>query len=650
MFDVHLIKPGNAYTTQDSSSGSAAVSGGGFNYLPEEYVTNGSFEGSSGSWVWWKAGASVSAPANVVEVDYSDAAIGDACGSATFSDATEFLVIDIYNATEKLALINTKQIVFEFWAKTSDSGFTAYMEGDGTISNTGDALVSIGTSTTWVKYSMQRTYTFGGSNKYFVIGFKKTSGTGSIKIDGIRLYAPANLTDAILNTYIEMSPSLIRSAPTEIIGDTLVFTSGNNARYGSTIESIVNSGTAISRITISDGMPFAPVLGDKFVILTEQYRHATISQMATVTRYLESATVSSSAEDGYTRGTFKLARNAIGSRLRATSLVGWTVSVTSPWGMVWEGYVVNCAVADESFTLDCVGFKTKLDKVFYVGYFNSDASNTTTVALRDIMTASPELDTQSIYGIDRDGSINAAQILAGGIGPLDFTKTPVTAQSAIADVLKIGAYGDDTFDILVAQVFDHQTLQTGRIKYEYDFTQVNWFIPEENVMKSGGGSEFSIDRSEFANVHFGTFRGPNGETLETPGVYAINDVIEFGIAEQTLTTGNLTDGEVGIILEARALERLTTSSISNIEIYGKVRKLGQGNCIPCFMIRGGDTLFVPGITKMSRVTSGDDSIFQIFVAGEVECDLMDGTVRVTPYGFPEKTEMVVNQLDIDTGG
>lgn len=657
MISVHLIEPGYAYTLLTSQALDAGVNGGGIVYAPEQYCADGGFEGSVGSFVFWKDGESVESPASTTEIDYSQARTGESCVKITINDATEKFVTNIYGITKQFEDINGKALKVSFWAKSaSAANFNLYFEADsdGGTTNSGGTPPTIAVSSTWTKYEFTRTYTMGEGSNFLCIGISKASGTGTILIDDFEIEAPANLTETPIASYVTLSPGLYYSPATSLVGKHLVFTNGNNKSYGSVISAVTHSSDTISRIDLAEAMPYAPAAGHNFWLLipnTDRFYPGGGRQMISVTDFLmDGVTVESTVQDGFSKASFDFDKRILNHRLARANILGWTVIVQSPYGLVWEGYVASYSIADYKMSVDCLGFKTKLSKLTYAGSFSSNSTNTTPVIIKDILSTQPEI-VYSDETIDREDALHTVQVGKGGIGPMDFTTAPVTANDALDKVLRLGAYGDDTLDELMVQVWDDRVASMKRIKASYTIGEAKWHIDASAVSYGGMVEiEVALDRSDLGNVFYGTYSGEGGETLETPGVYFARDVMRYGISEKQVTSGSLGEGEMHLVLEIKAKDAGKISSISDISVSGDIHKGGQGMPMPAYLIRAGDVVYLADPVRFEPMSASGELHTQAVVAGEVSIDLMQNKARITPYKRAERVDTLVSQIEINTGG
>jgi len=424
-----------------------------------------------------------------------------------------------------------------------------------------------------------------------------------------------------------------------------MFTNGNNERYGSIITEVTAAGNDISRIELREALPYAPVAGDDFLVFTPIDRYA-LTDGYSIGEYLVGGNITSSIDTGFDTASLEFAYDGFDRYVGGINPLNWRMYVTDDGGIIWDGYVSSYSVSDELVRMDCLGFKSLLTNVFYVGYFNSDAINTGPYMIRDMIGSADTLRYNIDGGIDRGNVINDAQEALNGIGPMDFTSNPVAASEAIDTVLKLGAY-DGTFDTYVVQVWDELYVTTQRVETEPNAYESDWIIDAENLIESG---EMSVELGQISNAVYGTYRGPNGETLETARAYDEDLVRRYGIRERAVSDGNLGEGEMLLTIETSLLNKLNAASISSISVAGSIRSGGASGHRAPWHMRAGDVVYAPSMVKLSQGYYGDDFILTCFVIGSISCDLKSGIASITPRGLPDKAEFVIAQLEVDTGG
>ena len=188
-YRVMISEPRDSYTRLDSIIAGGVVTGGGFNYVPREFVESGDFEGTISSWIFWESNDHEHEVDSINEanIDYTEAQSGDSCVELVIHQYQDVFAIDLSGSTNSLGDIQGKSLTFSVWVKSaSASDFGFYIDahnGDGTTSYTGDALPTFAVSSTWTQYTFNRTYSFAPNTEYFVVGIKKAAGTGTILID-----------------------------------------------------------------------------------------------------------------------------------------------------------------------------------------------------------------------------------------------------------------------------------------------------------------------------------------------------------------------------------------------------------------------------------------------------------------------------------
>ena len=69
-------------------------------------------------------------------------------------------------------------------------------------------------------------------------------------------------------------------------------------------------------------------------------------------------------------------------KTRRIELFDWDVTITDEYGILWRGYVVDIAVNESEISITGTGYRTKLDGVYYTGYYDSEPVNTTPTIIR----------------------------------------------------------------------------------------------------------------------------------------------------------------------------------------------------------------------------------------------------------------------------
>jgi hypothetical protein len=374
------------------------------------------------------------------------------------------------------------------------------------------------------------------------------------------------------------------------------------------------------------------------------------NKMFTITRNVTRAECSSTADDGFVRATISAKKNGLDQEIITSDITNWTLLITSPHGPVWEGYVSSCSSLDDEITIECSGYKSKLDDVFYGGYFDDSDGNTSPVIIRDILRSIESVLEFAEQSIDREvndagSDLHALQYALHGIGPKDFTGAKTTARSALNDILRLGAYGTDDISALAVQIWDGKVARTQILRSKYYAKDAQWVINDGNL-PSGFSKGFTLDRSKFYNAFFVSYRETDGSEAYTSSKYNVRDVTMNGVKEQMIAGGNILIGETIAIIDAKLQDSMNTGSIGDLQVVGDVLNQVRGSKVPAYMIRGGDVLFVAGYNSSTIPFSNGSENSSVVLAGEVTCNLIDNTASITPYGHPDKAELVINQLEI----
>lgn len=489
--------------------------------------------------------------------------------------------------------------------------------------------------------------------------------------DNLALYAPYGMNTTELE-FIAYDPHPNIPLSLFSVGDIVVFTqTGYSAPISEVIINprgyvdIVLNGTPPKELYASKDLLYPPNNNlHRFRIyrkINKSERYSIPSggggnKMYTVTDSLVDASCISSAEDGFVRASLSLRKNSLNKEIVRSDITDWHVLITSEHGVVWEGYVVSAATSDDIVSIECSGYKSKLADVFYAGYFPDKIEISPQVyrgvsqteIIKDILTTVSEFIDSTDLSIDRDKTLWNYQTQVGAehtVGPKDYTSTSMTAKAALDDILGMGAYGTTDISSLVVQFLDSKKAVTKIIKPVYYASDAQWIIQDDNFLQ-GSEKSFTLDRSNFYNGFFVSFKLDNGGEGYSLSKYQMRDIETHGIKEKMISGGNISNAEMSLVVEVEANKITNTGVIGDIEVVGNVRNTVKGFPVPVYMIRGGDIVYLPGYDSSTVPFSVNSSYGSTFMAGEVECNLIQGTAKITPYNHPEQAELVINQLDV----
>jgi hypothetical protein len=621
-----------------------------------DWDVNGSFETNLTGWYFIDNNAVANGDTdNVATRVNTFAQAGSWSAKIDFGNDGGFgYVNNIYTILNDTVELNRVDFVFSFWAKTTMNGLHGLLILDGDYSYEGEATTpSITADNAWHEYTVRGKYIINIAQPKIIIGIKAVAGSaiGTVYLDNVRFYTEEYLSDAPSQTHIVLDPALTYAEYSGLVGSRLIFMTGNNRSYGSVITEIVNSGSTITEITLAEAMPVAPAAADRFWILANnffRYSGTGSSNMVSVTEYIgETLSITTSADSGYDKASLELVTGVIGTALPTPNVLGWRLLILSNFGQLWEGYVDSYSIEDNVLAIEAIGYRKLLDSVRYNGYFSSDPESTTPLIVRDILSACPEIfHTEAT--IDRGSVVRDLQYSMGGVGPMDFLSTPVLASEALEQVLRIGYYGDDSMDEMVLQVWDNATAHLKRLKVQATMDDADWFVGANDINGNATVS-IGVSRSGYGNVYYATYRGDNGEQLETSGIYNVRDVRSFGVSEKMISTGSLQEGEIHLAMEVQTQTKEPTSSIGDISLTGKVGRTSGSYNLPSYLIRGGDVIYIADAMRIATVNYTGEEATRIMVAGEVTSDLIKGTTRITPRDHADRVETLASQLEINIG-
>jgi hypothetical protein len=346
----------------------------------------------------------------------------------------------------------------------------------------------------------------------------------------------------------------------------------------------------------------------------------------------------------------------------------YDVSISTEYGLIWDGYVIRHSYNGETLKIDCVGKKNKLNDTFYQGYFDSGWGSNSSSIIRDILKDSDAVDANTIDltpygttmaqladmttgptdGIDRDRSIMLNQVTSyGGIGIQDFSADPVKSIDALNKILSLGTY-DDTYDALVVQILEYGTAITKRIPKDHESATCDWYVAPQNIIVDTRQLEYTVDRSDFATAYTGIYRTSDGSSVRTPLKIDLKNIERFGVIEKVISDGDLSKGEMLLVLEAKSRDKTSEMSVGNLSLNGLVKRAGGQMYMPAYAIRAGDALRIPARNSSASSISSSDASYETIIVGSIEADLVTGETNITPYNSPESIEYVMRQLDIGT--
>lgn len=654
MISVMLKQPQVAYNVIDTRTSSAKISGGGLIYEPKQYLSGGDFEGSAGLWDFYNADASaVEEPTSEIAINYDEAKSGGSCLEVTFASTGEYLMSRIASAQKEKEVISGKRLDMKFWVKNSSAGLVAFIrvyDEDAVIAYVDQAVPVV---TAWTEVVFGATFSYPTAEEdlrdlKIMVGFAMT-GTPpkSCLIDLVSVYTPNDFSDVPLSSYITVSPNLYVANVSDYVGDYLVVSGGNNDRYGSLISGITHSSGNISRIDLYEVFPFAFADGDEFAIVYPNYnRRSGGGASASVGAYVTSCSVSSDIESGYTTATVKLNRSAAWL-IQSYNLIDWDLSILDDGGEVWNGFVAECSTDGMSLDITGYGYKRKLDYIYYSSYYDSEPENTAPAIVADILELVPDYLQSADSALDRGSVLHDAQYASGGIGPMDFLSSPQKASECISKVLSLGAFDED-FSPVYLQMWG-RVPELRIISRKTTFADVKYII-EPVFSPVDKGVTYNVGLDSKSTAVYTTYKGLSGDQLETPRLYDLQEMINYGIIERNISGGSASDAEADIYLNAALDDVVPGVSTGEIKISGMVRRAGSSVRCLASQIRGGDAIFVPEILGNMTTAFDLNGNYEIVVAGNVTSDLVTGVTTITPYNAPERVEFVVNLLDVSVGG
>lgn len=654
MISVLLTEPGDSFNMLDSRQSTAKISGGGYSYDPKQYLSGGEFEGSAGLWsIRDITGTEVETPVGSIVVNYEEAKDGMSSMFFTIGAPAECIMTRFASSTEEREILSGKPITFEFWVKNAQSGLYVQLLCVGTHTRTGDTTVSLPVTSVWTKVSVTTTFTYAITdpeiNDIKLFAMFGTSGAAPLTafIDSASIFTPTDLSDIPTSTYITINPNLSTSSPQQYVGSYCVIVGGNNNRYGSLISSIENTGNDITKIWLTDILPFTFTDGDEFVILTlNQSKRSTTGQMASVGQYVIGCTTSSDIETGYSKSSIKLTRDA-GTVLYRYDISDWTVEISDDYGVVWIGYVSEVETTSETVEITALGFRSKLDDIYFSLYYDSEPENTAVTIIKDIISLCPDLVQGASAALDRGDTIHNTQYASGGIGPIDFTASPQKASECISQVLSYGAF-DENFSPVYLQVWGlvPSLVTVNRVP---DPSNVR-VIVEPQASPASSGVTYKTGLSQRYTSVYSTYSGTDGAQLETARMYNLRDLVKYGIIEKSLSGGSGSEAEADIHMNISLDEFVPSVTTGEVVVNNLVRLAGSSMYISPAHIRAGDIIFVSEILGELPVAYVANRGYEVVVAGNVSSDLISGETTITPYSAPEMVEFSMNLLEINTGG
>lgn len=658
MPSIIFSEPADALVVVDGRATSSRISGGGYRYEPNQYMSSGGFEGSTSLWAFkTSADVDIDTPTSTAVIDYTEAQEGNSCLLLTINDSSEQLTARIAASKDERITLNEQDITFEFYVKNASADMFAFIRCYGTYTPTGSEYLAIPVSASWQKVSMTRSFSYSVDEPdindiKIAVGFISGGTTPvSAYIDNVSVYTPNDLSDVPVATYITLSPVLTVVSPESYIGSYVVVIGGLNNRYGSVIQEIDYTGSDISTIWVYDIIPFdfASDAGvpEYVALLTPNYnRRYDIGRIISVDEFITRCTTESDIEVGYSKCAISLSRNAL-SKLGGIELLDWDVTITDEYGILWRGYVVDIAVNESEISITGTGYRTKLDGVYYTGYYDSEPVNTTPTIIRDILSLVPDIEQNNDASIDRDNVIYDLQYASGGIGPIDFSQTPAKASECIRNVLSLGAFDDDFSPIYLqfwGTIPELVTINRSPVFDDVVYEIDSCFVPEKRK------TEYTSSLDALFTGVFSVYNDFSGAQLETPRLYDLQNLIKYGILEKNLSGGSKSLEEADIHLNVSLDDVVDSVATGNVTVDGLVRMSGSGFRVSSAHIRAGDVIFVPEIIGNTAIARDINRGYEIFRVGNISCDLIGGTASITPYSQPERVEYSMALLDIDTGG
>jgi hypothetical protein len=641
MLSLVLQSPGHAYTQNKIQSSGSAVSGGGHEYVLEEYNSNKSFNNSLTPWAFVYNDDVVENPTSTAEVSYSEAYTGLSSASLSFASAVEWFAINISGATDSGADISSHTLQLSAYIKTSSSQlrFIVFVP---TLVNQTAAIAS--TSGLWARRTFDVALPALSDQAKIYVGIYSADGTGSAFVDEFSITAVGNYTDVIDYTYITFSPAWTYAAlagsstPERFI---CVFTSGSNVNIGSPIQNVVAAGNIITRINLFDPLPNVPAAGNTITVLSENNRYNS-GRTFSITRGITDASVSTSIESGYSSASISVLTGEIVAKTGSFDLALWRAMVYDENGELFDGVVTAVGESDGVCELTISGFSYFLDKTPYVGQFESDSSVTIRLVLDDILSTTLLISGDGSV-IDRDDAISTIQSAAGGIGPLDFTKENNTMKSSIDHVLSLGTF-DDTYDMLFLQIYSGRKPVLRRVRRRPAINYVEYIVNGHNVV--GRKTEWSTDVSEFSSVMSGTYSNASGGQAQTAGVFNLDLVSKYGILEDDLSAGNLSEGEIYLVMQNSVHSIKNSGSIGGLSLIGKILSGVSGIRVPVSQVRAGDVILLTDVLNVASGSNVSNANGDVVIVGSTKYDCTSGKMEITPYEFESTVESMLNVLTI----
>lgn len=642
MLNIVFGKPGNAYSKTRIVGSGAAVSGGGDVYKLKNLCSNGGFNGSVSPWGFNYDDNAVEEPASTAVVDYTEAKVGVSSAFVTFNSVVEWFSFNLASSTDSGADISQKTITLSTYIKTNSSNLAFVVSIKDVIYQT---QIIAPTGGTWAKRSFSVAMPVLENSYKIFVGIYATSGVASeAYIDDFSVTANDVFEEFKDNSYVTFSPGW--SLP-GVVGASdkskylLFFENGSNVNIVSGIKSIEAAGNVVTRIDLLDVLPYVTAGGTRVAVLSPLNRYNS-QEVFSVSSGILSCTVSTKIDEGYSSASVSILSSEIKKSSAISDLSLWRITIYDDYGEVFDGVVTAVEDSSGECSITASGFSYFLNTKKYAGYFESDPSSTTKSILLDILSSIPEINYAGAV-VDRSSEISNAQSLLGGIGPMDFSTGEKSAKEAIDSVLELGAF-DDSYDALFVQIYSCTTPVLRRIPRKVQSYSVDYFIDYNNVAQSD--SSWTVDVSSVSTVKSGKFTGVSGGQAETAMVANIDNLVRYGIIEESISSGRVSEYELYLVMQNELHSSGIFGSIGSITVRGMVYRFASGLKTGAGQIRAGDIIMINGMMEESfnMMQSGGNG--NIIIVGQTSYDCIRLENSITPYEHESTVEAMLNSIEI----
>lgn len=402
-----------------------------------------------------------------------------------------------------------------------------------------------------------------------------------------------------------------------------------------------------------------------------------------VSKYVVNASFESNIDGGFTTATVQFAETTSDTLRVFSRSAGFLIRLFLDNGQkAWEGIITQTELNGYSASVSAVGFAFTnewflANGVWQQGDQESEATYRTRATsfaiIADSLTQNPYFDPDQFGRLDPQKAAGTtggqwnAQVAGdysfGGWGPIDFDETPTTVKDAISSITRYGDHPNIANglspDDMYFQVFFDQIPRLTRVPRDlYSYVppspgnpaytvaaNASWYIDDSNFEFGYQGLNVETTFSDIKNMRKATYIEVDGETVNSQFAARFPQIFWQGPTQEGVSSGNLTAGEVRLVLLNPMREKAVVSRPGAIRITGLAKRGHGAFKQPVALIKAGDIVFLQIKNTDVFPRTNEVAIGSKFVVGSTRYNSETDTMELSVYSRADLIERSISILD-----